>query len=50
MSNKPLKLIPKGRPLEAPEAQTGSREKAVRRLFRGKKSLWTKLGWDSVWR
>ena len=44
MSNKPLKLIPKGRPLEAPEAQTGSREKAVRRIFRGKKSLWTKLG------
>ena len=44
MSNKPLKLIPKGRPLEAPEAQTGSREKAVRRLFRGKKSLWTMLG------
>ena len=44
MSNKPLKLIPKGRPLEAPEALTGSREKAVRRLFRGKKRLWTKLG------
>lgn len=43
MSNKPLKLIPKGRPLEAPEAHTGSREKAVRRLFRGKKRLWTKL-------
>lgn len=44
MSNKPLKLIPKGRPLEAPETQNGSREKAVRRLFRGKKRLWTKLG------
>ena len=31
MSNKPLKLIPEGRPLEAPEAQTGSREQAVQR-------------------
>ena len=44
MSNKPLKLIPKGRPLEAPEALKRSREDHVRRLFRGRRRLWTKLG------
>ncbi len=44
MSNKPLKLIPKGRPLEAPENQARSRASPVRRLFRGRKRLWTKLG------
>lgn len=44
MSNKPLKLIPKGRPLEAPEALKRSREDPVRRLFRGRRRLWTKLG------
>ena len=44
MSNKPLKLIPKGRPLEAPENPARSRASPVRRLFRGRKRLWTKLG------
>ena len=44
MSNKPLKLIPKGRPLEAPETPARSRASPVRRLFRGRKRLWTKLG------
>ncbi len=44
MSNKPLKLIPKGRPLEAPENPARSRASPVRRLFRGQKRLWTKLG------
>lgn len=44
MSNKPLKLIPKGRPLEAPEASKRSREDPVRRLFRGRRRLWTKMG------
>lgn len=49
MSNKPLKLIPKGRPLEAPEAQTGSREKAVRRLSEERKACDRSWGWVLCW-